>query len=180
MQKVIIYIILLLIMPKTWGIEDEDNYLQSIVIAGKQKIANFAINGEIISASEGDKFIVATKEVINVWRVINIQANSVKLKAVSGIITELRLDHQLPSNDVLEQQTENYESLPPPPSPPLPSKVQPGYRLIDTPFGQFTVKEEAKQSKNEETFFIDEEEKVPPGYHLVKTPFGSFLVKDEE
>jgi hypothetical protein len=177
MKTIIIYIILLFIMSKAWAIEDEDNYLQSILIAGEQKIANFAINGEIISASEGDKFIVATKEVINVWRVISIQANSVKLKAASGIITELRLNNQLPNNDVVEQQTENYESLPPRPSPP---KVQPGYRLIETPFGQFTVKEEPKPPKNEENFFIDEEEKVPPGYHLVETPFGSFLVKDEE
>ncbi len=176
MLKVIIYIILFLIMPNTWGIEDEDNYLQSIMIVGNQKIANFAINGEIISAREGDKFIVATNEVINVWRVISIQANSVKLKTASGIITELRLDHELPNNEVLEEETENYQSLSPPPPPSLP-KVQPGYRLIDTPFGQFTVKEEPKPPENN-TFLIDEEEKVPDGYHLVKTPFGSFLVKN--
>lgn len=175
MKTIIIYIILLFIMSKTWAIEDEDNYLQSILIAGKQKIANFAINGEIISAREGDKFIVATQEVINVWRVISIQANSVKLKTASGIITELRLNHQLPNNDVIEQQTENYESLPP-----SSLKVQPDYRLLETPFGQFTVKEESKPPQNDEKFFIDEEEKVPPGYHLVETPFGSFLVKDEE
>lgn len=173
MLKVIIYIILLIFMPNTWGIDDEDNYLQSIMIVGNQKIANFAINGETISAREGDKFIVATNEVLNVWRVISIQANSVKLKAASGIITELRLDYEL-----LEEETENYQSLSPPPSPPLPPKVQPGYRRLETPFGQFTVKEEPKPPQNEENFFIDEEEKVPDGYHLVKTPFGSFLVKN--
>jgi hypothetical protein len=177
MLKVIISISLFLITPNTWGIEVEveDNYLQSIMIVGNQKIAYFAINGETISAREGDKFIVATKEVINVWRVISIQANSVKLKAASGIITELRLDHELPNNEVLEEETENYQSLPPPP-PSLP-KVQPGYRLIDTPFGQFTVKEEPKPPENK-NFLIDEEEKVPDGYHLVKTPFGSFLMKN--
>jgi hypothetical protein len=172
MLKVIISISLFLITPNTWSIEVEDNYLQSIMIVGKQKIANFAINGEIISAREGDKFIVATNEVINVWRVISIQANSVKLKATSGLITELRLDHELPNNEVLEQQTENYQTLSPPPP-----KVQAGYRIINTPFGQFTVKEEPKPPENEK-FLIDEEEKVPDGYHLVKTPFGSFLVKN--
>ncbi len=178
MLKVIICITLLLIVPNTWGIEVEveDNYLQSIMIVGKQKIANFAINGEIISAREGDKFIVATNEVINVWRVISIQTNSVKLKATSGLITELRLDSQLPNNEVLEQQTENYQTLSPPPPP----KVQAGYRIINTPFGQFTVKDEPKPPENDEKFLIDEEEKVPAGYHLVKTPFGSFMVKNED
>ena len=170
MLKVIIYITLFLIVPNTWGIEVEDNYLQSIMIVGNQKIAYFSINGETISAREGDKFIVATKEVINVWRVIRIQANSVKLKTVSGIITELRLNHEL-----LEEETEDYQSLSPPP---LPPKVQPGYRSLETPFGQFTLKEEPKPPQNEEIFFIDKEEKVPDGYHLVKTPFGSFLMKN--
>ncbi len=176
MLKVIIYTLLCLIMPNTWGIEVESNYLQSIMIVGNQKIANFAINGEIISAREGDKFIVATKEVINVWRVISIQANSVKLKTASGIITELLLDHEMPNNEVLEEEAENYQSLPPPPPPSLP-KLQPGYRLIETPFGQFTVKDEPKPLENK-NFLIDEEETVPDGYHLVKTPFGSFLVKN--
>jgi len=56
-------------------------------------------------------------------------------------------------------------------------KDETDYRVVRTPFGTFTVKNNVPPPDKLPPIAEDE---IPPGHHLVQTPFGYFIVKDKE
>ena len=187
MLKAITFILLaMLITVNVWS--EENNYLEGISILGNKKVAYLSIAGNTIAVKEGEEIVVSEDVVTGRWQVVRIEQGLIRLKTKIGIITELRLDTRLPvqKTDELGNKippidetiktpvTDTNETVPSP-------KKFPDHKLVQTPFGSFTVKKNMSLAPSKPVKLpLIVEDKIPTGHRLVRTPFGYFIVKTPE
>jgi hypothetical protein len=199
----------------------DDIYLEGISSVGKQRIAYIFVNKTKFSLKEGEN--------LTHWKVMRIGKRSIVLADIKGNETELVLHNRLPpepldgvmpvaamsaenpaatqskSDTKSESKSESkaeksHETQPS-------EEVPPGYRKVQTPFGEVIVKDDklgesapatvgekaevnssqtaeldAKSITSTSPSSEDESKKEPevrPGYHKVRTPFGDIWIEDK-
>ena len=183
MLKAITFILLtMLITVEVWS--EENNYLEGISILGNKKVAYLSIAGHKIAVKEGEEIVVSEDVVTGRWQVVRIEQGLIRLKTKIGITTELRLDTRLPVQKIDELKnkipsadetpvTDTNETVPSP-------KILPDRKLVQTPFGSFTIKKNMSLAPSKPVKPPIIEDKIPAGHRLVRTPFGYFIVKTPE
>ena len=187
---------LLTLSVNAWA---EELYLQGVSVIGERKTAYIA---KITEQMEEVRITVVEGDSLGQWLVARITPKFVILESEQGEEKQLHLHSALPVEENLSQ--EDTANSPQFTRPVIPDQdIPPGYKKIQTPFGDFLVrkKEEPSATIVEPTatnsmsgmsepmnggHFASVEKKLDDGespsspskgYRKVKTPFGEFILK---
>jgi hypothetical protein len=146
-MRYVIKIIVLLMLVFSNALASETYYLAGIGVIGQQRVAYLSLPSGMISVQEGDHITINEEDQVEIWRVKEIQSNAVIFKATGGSAFKLELDIPLPSSeeipgaDAAEESIEKVEEVETNAEVAEEKNVPPGYRVVETPFGAFMVKE---------------------------------------
>lgn len=146
-MRYVIKIIVLLMLVFSNALASETYYLAGIGVIGQQRVAYLSLPSGMISVQEGDHITIDEEGRAEIWRVKEIQSDAVIFKATGGSEFKLGLDIPLPSSeeipgaDAAEESIEKVEEVETNAEVADEKNVPPGYRVVETPFGAFMVKE---------------------------------------
>lgn len=140
-----IKIILLLMLVFSNASASETYYLAGIGVIGQQRVAYLSLPSGMISVQEGDHITIDEEDQAKIWQVKEIQSNAVIFKATEGSVAEFKLEFDGPlsteETPATEESVEEVEKVETEVEITEEESVAPGYRVVETPFGTFTVKE---------------------------------------
>jgi len=135
-----LFLPLMFVFSNAWAVDSY--YLAGIGIVGQQKVAYLKLpTGGMLSIQEGDHVTIDEGEQTKIWLVKNIQSDAVIFQDPESAEFKLEFDGPLPSSEETIASQESVEEESVVEEAEIEEDVPLGYRVVETPFGTFTVKE---------------------------------------